>query len=71
MTNERRLHCVTALTLLCSGVLVEAIYEPPQEGFATHFVLNDQDPQVGRADAIAMLLGMQRVSSVRASLKLS
>ncbi len=40
---------------------MEVLYEPPQEGFADSFALHDKDPQVERADSLAMLLGMQRV----------
>ena len=43
------------------GVLVEAIYEPPQEGGPDRVVWNRKDAEIDKADAIATLLSMQRV----------
>lgn len=43
------------------GVLVEAIYEPPQDGGPDRVVWNRKDPEIDKADAIATLLSLQRV----------
>lgn len=43
------------------GVLVEAIYEPPQDGSPERVVWNRKDPEIDKADALATLLSMQRV----------
>lgn len=45
------------------GVLVEAVYEPPQEGGPDRVVWNRKDAEIDKADAIATLLSMQRVRS--------
>ena len=43
------------------GVLIEAIYEPPQDGGPDRVTWNRKDPEIDKADAIATLLSMQRV----------
>ncbi len=47
------------------GVLVEAVYEPPQEGRPDGVTWNRKDAEIDKADAIAALLGMQRVTKHR------
>jgi hypothetical protein len=43
------------------GVLVEVVYEPPQEGGPNGVVWSRKDPEIDKADALATLLGLQRV----------
>jgi nuclear protein localization family protein 4 len=43
------------------GVVVEAIYEPGQENFSDHFKIHEDQKETGRIDAIARMLGMERV----------